>query len=162
MHELVMIGFTEKHRATEVLPQLQRLTFDWSADLRNAVAVEIEKDGRLRLHHSQLLDPAIGSNMPQWKAILSAIVPLPHTPQLSKAETIAEVRAINDETGRWLKVISADRNFLRDSAALLRPGNSAILAIIGKSQSALSMLAGYSHFVLHTELGDLEKELKAN
>src|SRR5271155_3427059 len=159
--ELVMIGFAENHRAVEVLPQLQRLKFDWCADLQNAVAVEIEKDGRLRLHHSQLLDPAIGSNMPQWKAILSAIVPLPHTPQLSKAETIAEVRAINDETGRWLKVISADRNFLRDSAALLRPGNSAILAIIGKSQSALSMLAGYSHFVLHTKLGDLEKELKA-
>src|SRR5271163_2914197 len=145
MHELVMIGFTEKHRAMEVLPQLQRLTFDWSADLHNAVAVEIEKDGRLRLHHSQLLDPAVGSNMPNWKAILSAIVPLPHTPQSSRAETIVEVRAINDETGRWLRIISTDREFLRDAAALLRPDNSAIFAIIGKSQFALSMLAGYSH-----------------
>ena len=49
MRELVMIGFAEKHRAVEVLSQLQRLKFDWSADLRNAVAVEVEKDGRFRL-----------------------------------------------------------------------------------------------------------------
>jgi len=160
MHELVMIGFTEKHRAAEVLPQLRRLTFDWSADLRNAAAVEIERDGRLRLQHSQLLDPAAGLNMPNWKAILSAIVPLPHTPQSSKAATVEEVRAINDETGWWLRIVSADSDFLRDAAALLRPGNSAILAIIRESQSALAILAGYSHFVLHTALGYVEGEAK--
>src|SRR5271168_1677698 len=97
MRELVMIGFTEKHRAVEVLPQLQRLQFDWSADLQDAVAVEIESNGRLRLNHSQLLDPESGSNLAQWKAILSAIVPLPHVPQSSTAETVAEVRTINAE-----------------------------------------------------------------
>lgn len=60
MTELVAIGFSEKHRALEVLPQLQRLKFECCADLSEAVAVEVEKDGRLRLVHSDLLDPAAG------------------------------------------------------------------------------------------------------
>jgi uncharacterized membrane protein len=34
MTELVMIGFTDQHRAAEVLSQLQRLKFDWASDLR--------------------------------------------------------------------------------------------------------------------------------
>jgi len=152
MQELVIIGFTERHRAVEVLPQLKRLKFDWSADLRNAVAVEIEKDGRLILHHSQLLDPACGSNLSRWKAILSAIVPLPHIPQSSTAETVAEVRTINAEGSGWLKATSLDRDFIRDAAALLRPGNSAILAIIRESQSALGVLSGYSYIVLRTSM----------
>jgi uncharacterized membrane protein len=159
MQELVMIGFTERHRASEVLPQLQRLTFDWSADLRNAVAVEIETDGRLRLHHSQLLDPAAGSEVPSWKAILSAIVPLPHTPKSSRADTLAEVRVINGETDRWLRSISSDREFARNAAALLSPGNSAIFAIIGQARSALAFLGGYSPFVLHTAVNPAEKDL---
>jgi uncharacterized membrane protein len=152
MQELMMIGFVEKHRAVEVLPQLQRLKFDWCADLQNAVAVEIEKDGRLRLHHSQLLDPAVGSSMPQWKAILSAIVPLPHIPPSSTAETIVEVRTINAEGKSWLKGTSLDPGFIRDAAALLRPGNSAILAIIRESRSARTVLSGYSYIVLHTSI----------
>ena len=57
MAELVMIGFSEKRRALEVLQQLQRLKFGWCDDLNNAVAVEVERDGRLRLLHSHLLDP---------------------------------------------------------------------------------------------------------
>jgi uncharacterized membrane protein len=153
-----MIGFAEKHRAVEVLPQLQRLKFDWSADLRNAVVVEVEKDGRLRLHHSQLLDPAVGSNMPKWKAILSAIVPLPHIPQSSTAETAVEVRTINAEGKSWLKGGSLDRDFIRNAAALLRPGNSAILALIRESPSALAVLSGYSYIVLRTSV-ELPKSL---
>src|SRR5277367_339911 len=130
MEELVMIGFTYKHRAVEVLSQLQRLKFDWCADLQDAVAVEIESNGLLRLNHSQLMDPASGSNLLLWKSILSAIVPLPHVPQSSTVETNVEVRNINAQGSSWLKIASLDSGFLRDAAAVLLPGNSAILAIV--------------------------------
>lgn len=160
MQELVMIGFADKHRAVEVLPQLQRLKFDWCSDLQNAVAVEIEKDGRLRLHHSQLLDPTYGSQLPEWKAILSAIVPLPHVSQSSTAETVVEVRAINAEGSNWLKIASLDHDFIRDAAALLRPGNSAILAMIREPQAALAVLSGYSYIILRTSIGLTQSLIK--
>jgi len=152
MQELIMIGFAEKHRAVEVLLQLQRLRFDWCVDLQNAVAVEIEKDGRLRLHHSQLLDPAVGSDAEHWKSILNAILPQPHIPPLSPTKTVREVRTLNAESRRILKTSSLDRDFLRDAAALLRPGNSAILAIIRQSKPALAVLLGYSYIVLRTSI----------
>jgi uncharacterized membrane protein len=148
-----MIGFSEKQRAVEVLPQLQRLKFEWCTHLSNAVAVEIEKDGRLRLVHSDLLDPATGwEDVSHWKAILSAIVPLPHIPPSSKRELISEVRSINAEGGAWLKDFSLDPEFVRDAAALLRPGSSAILAILEKWKPALAVLSGYSCLVLHTRI----------
>ena len=56
MKELLIIGFAEKHRALEVLPQLQRLHFDWRGDLQNAVAVEVERDGGLKLFHGLPLE----------------------------------------------------------------------------------------------------------
>ncbi len=150
---LVVMGFTEKLRAMEVLPQLQRLRFKWSEALRTAVAVQVEDDGRLRLHHSQLLDPESGLDEGlQWKAILSAIVPLPHMPLESSAEVASKVRAINDKGTSWLKRVSLDRDFVRNVAAVLRPGNSAILAILWDSESALEVLFGYSNIVLHTAL----------
>jgi uncharacterized membrane protein len=152
VEELVMIGFAEKLRAVEVLPQLQRLEFDWSADLRTAVAVEVERDGKLRLHHSQLLDPASGwDDVLQWKAILNAIIPLPHTPRESTAEIASQARLINAEGRKWLKDVPLDRDFIRNAAALLHPGNSAILAILRDSQAALAVLSGYSQIVLHTD-----------
>jgi uncharacterized membrane protein len=153
VEELIMIGFSEKTRAVEVLQQLQRLKFDWSADLQSAVAVEVEWDGKLRLHHSHLLDPASGmDDAIQWKAILNAIVPLPHIPPDSAAEVVSEVRRINAEGQSWLKGVPLDHDFIHNAAALLRPENSAILAIIRNSESALPVLLGFSHVVLRTTL----------
>ena len=151
MKELVIIGFSEKHRALEVLPQLQRLRFGWTADLNQAVAVEVEKNGRLRLFYGQLLDPADASEeAPQWKAVLSAILPLPHVPSSGTSELMSEVHAINAQAGNWLDEFSRKSDFIRDAAALLRPGNSAVFARIHDWRSALPVLLEYSNFVLHT------------
>jgi uncharacterized membrane protein len=153
MEELVMIGFTDILRAVEVLPQLQRLKFDWTTDLRTAIAVQVEQNGMLRLHHSELLDPAHGLNDAlRWKAILSAIVPLPHIPFKTSAETSLQVLRINAESGNLLQENYFDANFMRDAAAVLRPGNSAILAILRESEAAFPILLGYSHLVLHTRV----------
>ena len=153
--ELVVIGFSEKHRALEVLPQLQRLKFEWCAGLNDAVAVEVEKDGRLRLTHSDLLDPAAGwEGASQWKALLGAIVPLPHLPPSSKQRLVSEVRSINADGNAWLEDFALDPNFVRDAAALLRPGNSAILATLRQWKPALTVLSGYSPFVLHTTIAE--------
>ncbi len=148
-----MIGFSEKHRAAEVLPQLQRLQFNWAAEMQNAVAVEVEKDGRLKMLHSQMLDPAVGpEDAHRWKAILSAIVPLPHIPPSSKRELVSEVRSINAESSQRLKDFSLDQDFVRNAAALLRPGNSAILATLKEWKAALTVLSGFSPLVLHTTI----------
>jgi uncharacterized membrane protein len=151
VQELVMIGFTDKRRAVEVLPQLQRLQFEWSSDLQTAIAVEVERDGRLRLHHSQLLDPASEqSDIAQWKAILNAIGPLPHMPAGHSKDVAYEFRSINAEGSEWRKGVIFDKDFIRNAAAILCPGNSAILAVFRDFWPASTVLSGYSQLVLHT------------
>jgi len=151
--ELVMIGFADKHRAAEVLSQLQRLKFDWTPDLHNGIAVEVEADGRLRMLESHLLDPAAGAEDAfEWEALLSAIVPQPHLPSSSRETLSREAHHINLEGRTWLKDLSFDQDFTRNAAALLQPGNSAILATIHDWRFAMKLLSGYSQLVLHTTI----------
>lgn len=153
MKTLIMVGFGDRHRALEVLPQLRRLQCEWSADLNDAVVVEVEKDGRLRLLSSVLLDPVTGwEDASLWKTILSVIVPVPHLPSSSTPEVNSEVYAINVKGRDWLAKSYLDGEFVRDAASLLQPGNSAILATIQDWQSAAKVLLEYGAIVLHTPL----------
>jgi uncharacterized membrane protein len=145
-----MIGFADKHRAAEVLSQVQRLKFDWASDLREGVAVEVEPDGRLRMLQSHLLDPAVEAERDfEWEALLSAIVPQPHPPP---ATSNTKTSMVNSQSRSWLQELSFDQDFKRNAAALLRPGSSAILAAIHDWRSAMELLSGYSNLVLHTTI----------
>lgn len=88
---------------------------------------------------------------------LSAIVPLPHIPPSSTAEVISQVRTINVGGSTWLKNKSLDQDFVRNAAALFRPGNSAILAMVQDWRPALQVLSEYSQIVLHTGVAVLQK-----
>jgi uncharacterized membrane protein len=146
--ELVLIGFADTYRANEVLAQLQRLQFDWISDIRNGVAVTVGSEGGLRIMRSHLLDPSVRTDF-KWEALLAAIMPLPH-PQ---ADNVAnDFNAITVQSRVWLGKLSFHQSFLRDAAALLRPGHSAILATIDDWRPAIEFLSGYSHFVLHTTI----------
>lgn len=80
---------------------------------------------------------------------MSAIVPLPYLLSSSTIKVGMQVRTINDEGSTWLENLSLDPDFSRNASALLRPGNSAILATIHDWRSAVELLSGYSHHVLH-------------
>lgn len=148
----MIIGFAEKHRALEVLPQLQRLHFSWSGDLHNAATVEVEADGRLKLFQGLLLDTATCDiDILRWKDLLSTILSLPHGPRQEPTQT-AGAPVLHAQTSSWLERISLDREFTRNAAAILRPDSSAVLAIVRQSDEAIYVMSGYSHFVLHTRI----------
>jgi hypothetical protein len=77
---------------------------------------------------------------------------MPHTLDSSSSGSIAEARVINSDGGKWLKGERLDANFIRDAAALLRPGHSAILGILREAHPALAVLLGYSYVVLRTNV----------
>ena len=52
MRDLIVVGFPGKHRAAEVLGQLQQLNEQWTIDLADAVAVYRTDDGKLRVDQS--------------------------------------------------------------------------------------------------------------
>ena len=79
------------------------------------------------------------------------------TPHSSaKRNVVSEARSMNAEGSGWLKSLSLDQDLVRNAAALLLPGRSAILATLQEWKSALTVLSGYSPLVLHTRIAKLE------
>ena len=157
MSELVVLGFSDRYRAEEVLGQLRRLDFSWAADLESAVAVEVDARGRLRIRHSMALDPAFADSAPAWRALLLAIqsqaVPL----QPASKERAGESKALNAEASLWQRALIANNPvFLRDLGAVLRPADSAIFAVVTDADAAVRVLRGYSSILLRTWLSDAQ------
>ena len=75
-----------------------------------------------------------------------------YLPASSTRERSAEVRATTLEGSTWFKDSLLDLDFIRNAAALLRPGNSAILATISDWPAAQKVLSGFSRIILHTAM----------
>src|SRR5215472_9403862 len=150
------MGFSDRYRAEEVLGQLRRLDFSWAADLENAVAVEVDARGRLRFRHSLVLDPGSGDSAPAWRALLGAIQAPVIVPQPAARERAGDFQGLSAEASLWRRALAIDPEFLRDLCALLRPGDSAILAVLADAEGAIRVLRGYSNILLRTTLTDVQ------
>jgi uncharacterized membrane protein len=150
------MGFSDRYRAEEVLGQLRRLDFSWVPEMENAVAVEVDARGRLRLLHSLVLDPAFADSAPAWTALLVAIQP-PATPLRSATQERArESQALNAEALLWQRELMANADFLRDLGAVLRSGDSAIFTVLSDADAAVRVLRGYSSVLLRTSLAEAQ------
>jgi uncharacterized membrane protein len=156
MSELVVLGFSDRYRAEEVLGQLRRLDFTWAADLESAVAVEVDARGRLRIRHSIALDPAFADTAPAWRALLLAIQPQAVSLQPTSRERASESKALNAEASLWRSELMANPAFLRDLGALLRPADSAIFVVVADADAAVRVLRGYSSILLRSSLTEAQ------
>ena len=152
----MVLGFSDRYRAEEVLGQLRRLDFSWAPDLENAVAVEVDTRGGLRLRHSMALDPAFADSAPAWRALLLAIQPQAVPLQPASRERASESKALNAEALLWQRELMADPVFLRDLGAVLRPADSAIFAVVTDADTAVRVLRGYSSVLLRTSLTEAQ------
>jgi len=154
--ELVVMGFTDRYRAAEVLGQLRQLEFGWAGDFDGAVAVEVDPEGRLRLSHSRVLDPAFADSAPAWRALLGAIQPRAASRPSNARETASEAQGVNAEAQKWRREFMVNPDFLRDLDAVLRPGDSAIFAVLGDADAAVRVLRGYSSVLLRGSLTEAQ------
>jgi uncharacterized membrane protein len=83
---LIVVGFHGKHRASEVLGQLEQLTYDWSLDLKDAVAAYRTDDGRLRVDQSVQPTTKEGAGYGVFiGGLIGAVLAVPFTGGLSAA-----------------------------------------------------------------------------
>jgi hypothetical protein len=83
-------------------------------------------------------------------ALLSAIQPPAAPLQSASKETASESQALHAEASLWRRDLMANPQFLRDLGAVLRPGDSAIFAVLGDADAAVRVLRGYSGVLLRT------------
>ena len=167
MAELVVIGFEGKHRAAEVLEQLEVLNENWVIDLKDAVAVYRTDDGRLRVDKSAqptTREGAFGGAV--LGGLIGALLAAPFTGGLSVAAAAGAVgtgAAIMGTTGAAIGAVDAQdykedygisEDFVNQVGGMVQPGQSAVfvLARAADPQAVAEQFRGYGGTVLRTTL----------
>jgi uncharacterized membrane protein len=167
MYELVAVAFGGKHRASEVLEQLQTLNADWTINLHDAVAVYRTDAGRLRVDQS--VQPTSGKGAALGGllgGLLGAIIAAPFT---AGASTVAAVSLIGAgivgfgapgaiagaaDAHDWKELYGVPDEFVQQIGGMLRPGESAIFAVFdtGRATIVAEQFRSYGGRVLQTSL----------
>src|SRR5215470_18002879 len=164
---LIVVGFHGKHRASEVLGQLEQLAYDWTLDLKDAVAAYRTDDGRLRVDQSmQPTTKEGGGYAALIGGLIGATLAAPFTGGLSVAAAATTmgfsalgIGAISgamgaDDAGSWKREFGVSDEFVKEVGGMVQSGDSALFAVIrGASPEAIAdQFRGYGGTILHTTL----------
>lgn len=171
MRELIAVGFAGKHRAAEVLGQIQDLDDQGKIDLADAVAVYRTADGRLRIDQSvQPTGKAGGAIGGLLGAMLGGLLAAPFTAGVSAAAAVSMVGAgavglgsIGAVAGAvdaedWKATWGVSEDFVKQVGGMVQPGDSAVLAMVRANDpdAVIEQFRGYGGTVLRTSLTKAE------
>lgn len=167
MAELMVVGFEGKHRAAEVLNQLQELDWSYELDLKDAVAVYRTESGTLRLDQSVQVTTKEGA---AYGAMLGGLIGgallAPFTAGASAAAAATAVGAGfftggvtgaalgGEDANTWKKSYGISDEFVEQVGGMVQPGQSAVfvLAAAKNPVAVAEKFRGYGGKVLRTTL----------
>lgn len=169
MAELMVVGFQGKHRAAEVLDQVQRLYSDAIIELRDGVAVYRTDDGRLRVDQSLYpvtkAETATGALL---GALVGAVLALPVAALAASVPAAAAALGVGgaalgatggaviafDESTEWRETYGISDEFVKEVGGMVQPGQSAVFVLAQASDPAkvAEHFRGYGGKVLRTTL----------
>ena len=166
--ELMVIGFDGKHRAAEVLNQLEALNnVSFAIDLQDAVAVYRTDDGKLRVDQSVELTTKEGA---AWGALVGGMIGAallaPFTLGASAAVAASAIGAGAatlgltgavigaDEADTWKQTYGISDDFVEQVSGMVQPGQSAVFVLARASDpvQVAERFRGYGGTVLRTTL----------
>jgi uncharacterized membrane protein len=165
MAELMVVGFEGKHRAAEVLNQLETMSISSPSDLKDAVAVYRTDDGRLRVEESvQPTTKAGAASGAVLGGLIGAVVMAPFTLGASAAAaavavgtgavTFGVTGAVLGAEGaaQWKEATGISDDFVKEVGGMIQPGQSAIFVLARVSDPArvAEQFRGYGGKVLRT------------
>ena len=140
---LMVVGFHGKHRASEVLGQVEQLTYDWSLQLKDGVAAYRTDDGRLRIDQSIQPTTKEGAGYGVFiGSMIGALLAAPFTGGLSAAAAATALgagAATAGSIGGAIGYEDADTfkreygisdEFVKEVGGLIQPGDSAVFAVV--------------------------------
>lgn len=174
MRALIVVGFGDPYRASEVLNELQRRDWAWGTDLDQSLVVRWNEKDRLRVQLS--VDPVTREGAGWaglWGSFLSVALFVPTT--IGMAEAAARVTVVSGVPDKsegmdhsavptvrwWREGLGLSESFLRDVGAIVQPGDSALFMLLRapKPEVVLRQLRDYGGSLLHTLLSS-EQETK--
>jgi uncharacterized membrane protein len=167
MSDLIVVGFHGKHRAAEVLDQLQQLNADWVINLEDGVAAYRRDNGKLRVEQSLNLTGKQGGTLGATLGLLvGGLLAAPFTAGASAGAAAAAIGssavamgsiggiAGDDDATNWKERFGISDEFVRNLGGMLQPGDSAIFALLSTSDrdAAAQHFSRYGGKVLYTNL----------
>ena len=167
MAELVVVGFEGKHRAAEVLNQLQAMELSFDIDLKDAVAVYRTDDGKLRTDLSVQLTTKEGA---AWGGMVGGLIGAALlAPFTAGASAAAAATAMGagfftggltgavigaEDANTWKTTYGISDDFVKQVGGMVQPGQSAVFVLARASDPAVvaERFRGYGGKVLHTTL----------
>jgi uncharacterized membrane protein len=174
---LIVVGFHGKHRAAEVLGQLEQLTYAWSLNLKDGVAAYRTDDGRLRIDQSVQATTKEGAGYGAIiGSIIGALLAAPFTGGLSAAAVATTIGfgAVTAGTiGGAIGAGDADTfkreygisdEFVKEVGGMIKPGDSAVFAVVrgGDAEEIAKNFRGYGGTILRTTLSSRVAERVQN
>jgi uncharacterized membrane protein len=152
MSNLVAVAFPDRGTADEVMATLGRLQTEHAIELEDAVIVDRDDKGKVKLHQSHRLAAggAVGGAL--WGGLIGLIFFVPLLGMAIGAATGAATGAMAD--------VGVDDNFLKDLGARLQPGGAAVIVLVSRStpDKVLPEIAGFGGEVIQTSLDDEAEE----
>jgi uncharacterized membrane protein len=153
---LVVIGYDNEFKAEEVRLTLRKLQKDYLIDLEDAVVAVKDAKGKVKLHQAVNLTAAGAVSGGFWGSLIGLIF---LNPLLGAA-----IGAAAGATSGALTDVGINDNFMKDLAAAMTPGSSALFVLVRKAtpDKVLAELQGSGGKVLKTSLShDDEAKLQA-
>jgi uncharacterized membrane protein len=156
MSTLVVIGYDNEFKAEEVRLTLRKLQMDYLIDLEDAVVAVKDAKGKVKLHQAVNLTAAGAVGGGFWGSLIGLIFLNPLLGAAVGATAGAVSGALSD--------IGINDKFMKDLAANLNPGSSALFVLVRKAtpDKVLAELEGTGGKVIKTSLShDDEAKLQA-
>ena len=146
MSTLVVIGYDDEFKAEETRLKLRKLQKDYLLDLEDAVVAVKDKSGKVKLHQAINLTAAGAVGGGFWGSLIGLIFLNPLLGAAVGAAAGAASGALTD--------LGINDSFMKDLAATLKTGNSALFVLVRKAtpDKVLEELKGTGGKVLKTSL----------
>ncbi len=146
MSTLAVIGYNDIFKAEEVRISLIKMQRDYLIDLEDAVVAIKDTSGKIKLHQAINLTAAGAVRGGFWGTLIGMIFLNPLLGLAVGAGAGAASGALSD--------VGINDNFMKDLAATMKPGSSALFVLVRKAtpDKVLEELKGTGGTVLKTSL----------
>jgi uncharacterized membrane protein len=156
MSTLVVVGYDDLFKAEEVRLKLMKMQKDYLIDLGDAVVAVKDQSGKVKLHQAVNMTAAGAVSGGFWGTLIGLIFLNPLIGLAVGATTGAVSGALTD--------LGIDDKFMKDLAATLKPGSSALFVLVQKAtpDKVLAELSGTGGTILKSSLShDDEAKLQS-
>jgi uncharacterized membrane protein len=156
MSTLVAIAYPDKGTAEQVRQELVQATKEHLVRLEDAVIVEHQPDGKIKLHQAMSTTGAGAAGGALWGGLIGLIF---LAPLFGMA-----IGAASGALGGKLADVGVNDNFMKDLGDRMQPGSAALI-VLGSTEArdkVIERVKPYGGHVIQTSLGtDEEAQLRA-